>query len=170
MLIGMNRDERIMDTPGFADMVTKDIRDALEAGDKSLEDNWKNEESTPCGPCKGSGYDLEDRMSCIACDGTGVDFTMVYGVEEGVAYARIIQNGMEALLEYCKARRESETKDWLKDDNFGLAAFAIPNSARIELIAQGYPVDDWEAEGDMRSYARAVQKHFPLFMLTNVVI
>ena len=169
-IIGMNRPNNMIEAPAIAKMIREDIKAAWEDKEKSLEEDWKNVEKEPCKMCKGSGYDMEDRMSCIACDGTGTDYELHYGVEEGIAYARVVQNGMEAILEYCKAKRESETKDWLKDDSLGLQAFAIPNSVRIEFIARGYPVEEWEQSGDMRSFARAVQKHYPKFMTTNVVI
>lgn len=160
-LIGLKGDNALS-TPALTKYITKDI------SDEGLDHNWKNYERTPCKQCNGTGYDLQDQSPCIACDGTGIDFYLCYGVEDGVAYAKVVQNGVEAIKEVCKAKRERETKNWVKQQ--GKEVFMIPNGARLELVAQGYPVDDWEAEGDMRSYAKAVRKHFPEFMTTNLII
>ena len=169
-LIGFNKPNNNIEAPAICNHIRSEVQSAIEEGEKSLEEDWTNIEKEPCNNCKGSGYDLEDRMTCIACDGTGTDYEFHYGVVDGVVYARVVQNGIEAFLEYCKTRREEETNEWKKDYALGLSAFAIPNSVRCELVAQGYPVDDWEKAGDMRSFARAVQKHYPLFMTTNVII
>ena len=169
-IIGLNKADNNIEAPAICSFIKEDIKAAIEAGEKSLEEDWKNVESEPCHNCKGSGHDLEERMSCIACDGTGIDYEFHYGVVDGVVYARVVQNGVDAILEYCKAKREAETENWKRDDALGLVAFAIPNSVRCELIARGYPVDDWEEAGDMRSYAKVVQSHYPLFMTTNIVI
>lgn len=173
-LLGLKSTDNSFNTPAITKGITDEIKRYMEEGDANIEKNWVNKETQSCRICNGSGLDTDEAgvvifgSRCIACDGTGVDYEMVYGVEDGVAYAKVIQNGMQAILDVCKAKRERETKNWTKQA--GKEVFMLPNSARLELIAQGYPVEEWEEMGDMRSYAQAVQKHFPMFMTTNLNI
>lgn len=160
----------IMEYEGIKNYLTEGIQDAIDAGDKSLEEDWVNHEVRPCEQCSGSGRDWAEGVPCIACDGTGVDCEIKYGVSSGQMFIDIVQNGMEPILQVCKEHREREGKGWLKDDAMGLQAFMIPFSARLDLLSMGYPVIEWEQAGDMRSYARVVRKHYPQFMTTNVVI
>ena len=167
-IIGLKSAADTFSTPAITKGITDEIYAKVEHGEATLEDDWINKEVQPCRMCNASGYDLDEKMSCIACDGTGVDYELVYGVQDGIAYAKVVQNGMQAIMDVCKAKRERETKQWVKQA--GKEVFMIPNSARLELIAKGYPVDEWEKAGDMRSYAKAVQRYFPAFMTTNLVI
>lgn len=145
------------------------------AEDKGLTHNWENKEVKNCKVCwdphrdRSTGKDPDTFGNCIACDGTGVDYYVSYGVEDGKAYAKIVQNGMSAFLDFCRDCRSEETK--MKAEQMGKVAFSIPNGVRLELIAQGYPVEEWEkSDFGMRSMAKAVQRHFPYFMRTNLVI
>lgn len=130
-----------------------------------LKSNWKNVEKKKCGQCNG---DPLKRMGCITCDFTGIDYELHYGVEDGKLFAHMIQNGIDPILAVCKERRETEGR--LKAEDMGREIFMIPASIELELKAMDYPLDEWVSAGDMRSYGKAVQRHFPKFMTTNMII
>lgn len=165
-------EERKISTPAISAMMSDVAKESIEHGDKTLLANWENKEVKPCMKCSSTGRDLEDGGPCLGCEGSGTDFEIRYGVSDGVVYSHVKQYGTDAILEYCKGKREQEISDptWKKDDSMGLVAFAIPSVARMELMAQGYPVESWEREGDMKSYTRAVQANFPMYLTTNVII
>lgn len=170
-LITTNTEKKVQ-TPAISAMMRGVVEEALDSGERHLEDDWENNEVKPCMKCNSTGYDLEGGHSCLGCEGTGKDMEIKYGVSSGVAYSKVVQYGTDGILEYCKMRREEELHNptWKKDDSMGLITFALPSVARMELMALGYPIEDWEQSGDMKSYAKAVQSHFPMYLTTNLII
>ena len=91
-LIGLKGTERSLSTPALTKYITQEL------STDGIGHDWNNRENTPCKTCTGTGVDREDHTSCIACDGTGTDFYLQYGVEDGVAYAKVVQNGVDLSL------------------------------------------------------------------------
>ena len=158
-----------METPNLERVFVEEAMGLVDDGLQNLEENWINREAKACNNCKGHKFDPEDFTICIACDGTGVDMYIEYGVEDGKFVSRVIQNGMEPLRELCKELREQEKALAVSQraKKSITAAFLLPESARMELSILEPDFEKWMADGDNKKAAKLVRKHYPDLMTTN---
>ena len=158
-------------TPHLASAFENEAKDAVEFGDKTLEDNWINREVKLCKQCEGSGLtaDAGIKLNCIACDGTGADMIIEYGVEDSKFVSRVIQNGMRPLMELCKELRDEEMKLGLMNraKRSAFKAFLLPESVKMELEMLEPEFPKWVKEGNNKRAAKLVRKHYPALMTTN---
>lgn len=161
-ILGVKKQGKKMATPHLKSLVK-------EAGDK-YDDPTVDWKATPdihqCGVCNGSGFDYKDGIQCIGCDGSGIDYELHYGVEGGKCYAYVVQYGLDALIEYCKACREAEVEK-IRVNAPILNVLALPAYARIDMIAEGIPVDEMVNRGD-RELLNLVAERYPQFLKTNL--
>ncbi len=160
-----------MKAPNIQAAFINEAEDAVSRGNRKLEDDWINKEIKVCKNCSGHKIDPEDMTVCIACDGTGADMIVEYGVESGKFVARVIQNGMEPFKRLCAEWRQIEReKGMMKRAASSMTpAYLIPESVRLELSFTYPDWDHWESEGDQRKCANAVRKHYPEFMCTDII-
>ena len=155
-------------------IIESEVKERIEHGEKTVEENWHNVERIPCGICRGSGYDHEDKMVCLACEGSGSDVEKHYGVEDMKMFAYCKQYGIDIFKEFCKACREAEaestkglTYDKVNKVEY-VTPFKIPYIIKMNLMAEGYPVDEMMQQRDgVTLLARAIVKKYPEFMTTN---
>ena len=167
MILGIKKEGEKLNTPNLTKAITNDLIDKAKL-DKSLGDNWKaTPEITKCGVCKGSGYDHEDGVVCMGCDGSGNDFELHYGCEDGKWYAYIIQYGLDGLKEYCKARREAEV-DHIRRGQPMLGACAFPKFVQMELSAGGMSPEEMQNPENTRKIVNYISKNYPWLMYTNL--
>ena len=153
-------------------LITSDVQAAINNNEKSLKEDWKNVETNPCESCKSTGRDPDNMLAkCIACDGSGHDYVLEYGVEGGKIFARAHQSGLQHYLQVAREYRELEASNPTAHHNtMGLKTFIMPSIARIELLARGVPVDEMIDAGDMRGLGKEMRKAFgDAFMTTNLV-
>lgn len=161
----------MLKTPMINAAFKNEAEELVKDGEKRLEENWINREVKYCKNCKGKAIDPEDLTHCIGCDGTGVDMVVEYGVEDGKFFSRLTQNGLQPLLDLCREYREIEkNKSFMKRAAQPTTrAYLLPESVRLELEFTYPDFKNWESE-DMRRAIRIVQKHYPQFMCTHLVI
>ena len=165
-LLGVKKEGKKMATPHLKSLVS-------EAGDKYDDptEDWKaTPQITKCGVCKGSGFDYAEGIQCFGCDGSGIDYELHYGVEGGKCFAYVVQYGLDALAEYCKACREAEV-DSVRVNAPMISVFALPAYARIDMIAEGIPVDEMLNSSDAQAkndLINLVSTRYPQFMKTNL--
>ena len=160
-----------MKTPNLEAAFQQEAEEAVRAGLEKLEENWINREVKLCKNCSGSRWDPEDKTSCIACDGTGADVIVEYGVEDGKFFSRVIQTGVEALKEVCKIRRELESDKGMMKRAAAtmMMPFQLPLSAQLELEYLYPEFKDWCEAGEFRKGAKYVRRHYPEFMCTPLI-
>ena len=156
-------------TPHLASAFENDAMDAVQYGDKTLEEDWLNREAKACKNCKGHKFDPKDFTPCVACDATGVDMYIEYGVEKGKFVARVIQNGIDPLVELCRELRDMEARLSVSQraNKSVTAAFLLPEAARMELTLLEPDFEQWVKEGNNKRATQLVRKHFPQFLCTN---
>ena len=158
-----------METPMLTTAFKTEAEGLVEDGLKNLEDDWMNREAKACKNCKGHKFDPNDLTVCIACDGTGADMYVEYGVEDGKFVSRVTQNGIEPLVELCRELREAEKSLSVNQRarKTITAAFLLPEAARMELSILEPDFEQWVKDGDNKRASKLVRKHFPQFMCTN---
>ena len=167
-LLGIKKEGKKMATPNLSSIVKNGAMDMMKAGSDGLEEDWSaSPDIMKCGACKGTGFDFEDGVPCIGCDGSGKDYEIHYGVKDGAAYAYVVQYGHDAIIEYCKACREAEV-DNLRVNAAMLRAFVLPQAIRMDLIAAGWPVDEMVNSGNNRELANHIAKSYPEYLTTNL--
>ena len=160
-----------MKTPNLEAAFQQEAEEAVRAGLEKLEENWMNREVKLCKNCSGSRWDSEDMSPCIACDGTGADIIVEYGVEDGKFVSRVTQTGIEALKEVCKIRRELEVDKGMmkRAAETMMIPFQLPLSAQLELEYLYPEFKDWCEAGEYRKCAKYVRRHYPEFMCTPLL-
>ena len=168
-VLGVKKKAQKMNMPHLASLVENGALEMAKAGEASLSEDWDAEpKKHKCDKCKGSGFDYKDGIPCIACDGSGIEYMVHYGVSDGKAYAYISQYGLDAIKEYCKACREAEV-DKIRANASMISPFALPAFARVDMIAEGIPVDEMLHDGKLiRELANMVYARYPEFMKTNL--
>ena len=168
-LLGVKKDGQKMATPHLKSIVEDGVAEMIAAGADNPDGDWKaSPEIHKCGPCNGSGFDYADGVPCIGCDGSGIDYELHYGMEGGKAYAYVRQYGLDAIREYCKNCREAEV-DKVRANSALLRAFVLPAYARVDMIAEGIPVDEMMHDGELlRELTNMVAARYPEFMTTNL--
>ncbi len=160
-----------MELPNIEAAFELEAKDAVQSGVRNLENNWINKEVKVCHNCHGHKFDPEDMTVCIACDGTGADMVVEYGVEDGKFVSRVTQNGMEPLKAICAEYRQMERDKGLmgRAKQSMTKAYMLPESAHMELKFMYPDFERWENEGNQRSCANIVRKHYPEFMCTDLI-
>ena len=158
-----------METPMLSKAFKTEAQGLVEDGLKNLEDNWMNREAKACKNCRGTKFDREDLTPCIACNATGVDMYVEYGVEDGKFVSRVVQNGIDPIVELCRELRELEANlsTTQRANKVTTAAFLLPEAARMELSILEPDFEQWVREGDNKRATKLVRKHFPQFLTTN---
>ena len=161
----------MLSTPTMSTAFENEARDAVESGVKTLESNWKNSEVKHCKKCRGSKFVLGEMERCAACDGTGIDMLVEYGVEDGKFFSRITQNGVDALAALCREYRELEASMSLTEraNRAGVPAYMLPSSAHMELEAKYEEFSGWMSEANQKKCANIVRRLYPQFMCTNYI-
>lgn len=159
----------ILNTPAL----TKHFKEGWKAGEfdtyteGSLKEDWEQTITENCGVCNGTGFD-PDVLKCPACDATGIDYEITFGVKDKHFYSKMTQNGLEAVFKYCEERRKLETPETIRK---GLAAglFALPSVVKFELVARGHDIDGLQADGNMRKIFPIIQSEYPKLLTTNML-
>ncbi len=160
-----------LNTPSLSKMVVEDlVKTAVEDDNKKMDSNFRERMSYPCGVCKASGIDPDEKVPCFACEGTGKDYEIVYGIEDGVMVAHTEQYGLDFFKEYCKACREAEADMTLTNraNRFMVRAYSLPAVIDMELQARGFtPQEIRGGSGESKKIAKVIQKEWPELMTTN---
>lgn len=161
----------MLKTPNLAKAFQEEAAGLVEDGLKTLEENWMNREAKACKNCCGKGIDPEDFTSCIACDGTGVDMYIEYGVEDGKFVGRVIQNGAEAIAELCKEYRDAEANMSLinRANRAAMIPFLLPESVRMDLEISEPKFKELLDNKEYRKAANIVRKRYPQYMTTRYI-
>ena len=144
----------------------------VDESDKGLSHNWINTETKACKNCYGHGIDPEDKTFCIACDASGVDMKIEYGVQDGKFVSRVTQYGVDAVKELAKLSREVEADKTMKQ-RVGAPltkAYYLTTAARMELMMLYPEFEQLETAGEHRKIASYVRKHFPDLLATHLTI
>ena len=155
-------------TSAFNIKMEAKAQELIDHGEKTLEDDWENVEAKTCSVCKGSGIDLEEKISCYGCEGSGKSYEVRYGVSGGHIYANVSQWGLEFFKEMCKAHREAEVESVRKKrPMLGLAK--LPPIIEMEFKAAGIPVDELMTNSEgVLELARIVKQVCPEYLTTNL--
>jgi len=158
-----------MKTPTLEKCFENEAQDMVEAGMKSLQEDWKNTEQKACKVCQGTGIDPVDLHMCYGCDGTGVSMVVEYGVSGGQFYSRITERGIDRLKDLCAAYREQHRDMGLINRaNASMQhTYLLPEAAKMELTFMYPEFEEMVNVGDHRSIAKLVQKHYPEFLTTS---
>ena len=157
-----------LNTPTIANAFKNEAMDTVEQGLKKLEENWKNTEFKTCKTCGGMRFDPEDGSSCIACDSTGIDMKIEYGVEDGKFFSRVTQNGIAAVSALCEEYKQAERSMGLvQRANSWIRPYLLPSAARMELEASRPDFKEAEDAGEIIKAAKIVRRHYPQFMSTT---
>ena len=161
----------MVNTPNLAKAFQAEAEGLVEDGLKNLEENWMNREAKACKNCKGKGIDPEDFSSCIACDGTGVDMYIEYGVEDGKFVAKVIQNGAEAIADLCKEYREVEANMSLinRANRAAMVPFLLPESVKMDLEISEPMFKEFIDNQEYRKAANIVRRRYPQYMTTRYI-
>ena len=118
----------------------------IDAGNKSLKENWENKERDSVDP------------KCI----------LVYGVKDGQVYGGCIQEDFNDYIELAKLKREIE-KDNPKnnDNNPFMPIFGLPRAIELDLTFRGYPMEEMKAHGDYRELYHMLDTELKAFKWTN---
>ena len=144
----------------------------VDESDNGLTHDWINEEVKVCKNCSGHKIDPEDGTFCIACDATGIDMIIHYGVQDGKFVARVTQNGVDAVKELAKTAREVEQQKTLTQRaNASMTkAYYLTSAARMELMMLYPDFEKLEEEGRHRQITKLVRKHYPDLLATHLTI
>ena len=147
-----------------------DERSAWEA--KNADRTWENYEDEVCPKCNGTKKDpaLPEDPHCLACEGTGVHYRIIYGHTKGEAYAYIKENGLDLVVEYAKAMREAhkEIQDAGKvGEQVAIKPYVLPKFLQMELQARGWSPDQFFNGSYIREIANILVKEYPAFMCVN---
>ena len=165
-----------LNTPNLNLAFKTEAQGLVEDGLQKLNENWMNREAKGCKQCKGKGkiFSGPDDLvgeHCIACDGTGVDMYVEYGVEDGKFVARVIQNGAEAIAELCKEYREEETRLGVmgRAARTTMKPFLLPEAVRYEMELKEPDFSNMIKEGEYKKASNLVRRHYPEYMTTNYI-
>lgn len=145
------------------------IEEMLRHGEKTLADNWENHEHTYCEKCHGTGEAQPGSGDdhCVACEGTGIWFTLYYGIEDGVPYAYTDEYGIDYMKEVCKEFRSAHRQMQLAGKTMThMRPYLLPKTLEMELLARGYnPRSDDDEE--KIAIMNLVAQEYPDFLCVN---
>ena len=157
-----------LQTPRMSELLENDyIAELAKEDDTVYTRNWEKEEPSECPICNGCGHNIELGEVCVNCDGTGVEYKMVYGVDKGAAYAYTVEYGMNAKREYCKAMREAYAELQISGKHLNksmMMPYALPKTIEMEMMARGYDVRNAQKNGESREIANIIAREYPDFM------
>ena len=161
-----------LETPALSMAVTETfVKDYIKEQDRKLSENFTNYEDHPCEKCGGTGVSPDPKDPfCIGCEGTGIWYRLVYGVEDGKPFAYTYEYGVDFVKEACKLYREA----WAGHQLAGkvpenMRPFLLPKTLEMELEARGYTVRENVADPDAhimmkKAIMNVVAKEYPDFM------
>lgn len=167
-----------INTPALTRRFSKDIMTEHDARLYGPDQNWDMTMQRECKVCNNPydlgktnrpGYDPDEPFKpCGACDGTGLDYKFKFGMQDGKPFTVIKQYGLDALADLCKAYREEEISLLERQKRPMQQYFLMAHIHRLELIADGIPVDEYEQTGNMRALAKEMYNRWgQTFMTTN---
>ena len=158
-----------LNTPTLVDAMKRKAIDEVDAIQRT--DHIVND-SKPCKVCNATGFDAEEiGCKCIGCDGSGKEYELIYGVEDGSPFAIINAFGVQGVADYCKLVRDSEMDMKKRVNSAYQRVYHLHPVCAMELEADGHDLKQMQHDGKVREIARLVRaKWGETFMTTKLIV
>ena len=155
-----------LNTPALSKMFKDDFIEQVKKDSDKVGTDWENWEDEVCTKCAGLGKNPEHPEDgfCLGCEGTGIWYRLVYGIQDKLPYAYTLEHGVEFVKEAAKNYRiayaEQQATGKVPDN---IRPFILPKTLEMELEARGLTVRT--SDPDMKRYIfNLVAREYPDFM------